>query len=183
MGYRAELLLVFLLFVAGVVVGYYILKLVLRYTVRYGICLGRSTSKIIKEKTVLPSLALRELNLQDLHNIGSQQVRKTMTDTYDLITLSYTANQNITLGVYYQINWPKKGKDLPFQEKSQLIISMRVKMDKFAEGERKPNVREWAKEFERGVLGRLLAIMGKNVVVEYISLTGSNNECFQVSNQ
>ena len=60
MGYRAELLLVFFFVCCVCGCGYYILKLVLRYTVRYGICLGRSTNKIIKEKTVLPSLALRE---------------------------------------------------------------------------------------------------------------------------
>ena len=84
-----------------------------------------------------------------------------MTDTYDSITLSYTESKHIILAVYYQINWPKKGKEPSMKEKSQLITFMRNRTS-FRRARENPMCENGQRNLRGGVLGRLLAIMGKN---------------------
>ena len=76
----------------------------------------------------------------------------------------------------YYIQLPPKSNGKKLQCK--LDLPMLVELDEIKV--EKPKIQPWANEFSKAVLKNFLPLMGSNVYLTAVSITGSDERCFQL---
>lgn len=97
-----------------------------------------------------------------------------MADNFDNIPLVYAVGK--TKGIALTIIFNNLLRVMEIQCK--LNLPMLVELDEMKV--EKPRIRPWANEFSKAILNTFLPLMASNVYVTSVSITGSDERCFQL---